>query len=71
MLLIQVFPRSYDLAIKGAQDAVQACRDDGKDLIEVEIPTAGLESVPGRITCKANKLFLVPPTQVCSGFNFW
>lgn len=60
MSWIQTFPASYDLAIKDAQGAVQACRNDGKELIEIEIPTAGLESVPGGINlCVSYYIFVL------------
>ncbi|GJP47038.1 hypothetical protein CLOM_g6270 [Closterium sp. NIES-68] len=44
---LAAFPRDYDEAIRQAQQATQAALTDGRSLLEVEFPTASLDSVPG------------------------
>lgn len=41
------FPVDYDEVLNQAKDATKAALNDGKKLLEVEFPTAGLESVSG------------------------
>lgn len=41
------FPSDYDEVLDQAKDATKAALNDGKKLLEVEFPTAGLESVSG------------------------
>ncbi|KAI5084336.1 hypothetical protein GOP47_0000505 [Adiantum capillus-veneris] len=41
------FPEDYDDVLKQAKDATKAALNDGKKLLEVEFPTAGLKSVSG------------------------
>ncbi|WCJ29117.1 hypothetical protein M5689_010774 [Euphorbia peplus] len=41
------FPRDYDQLIQQAKTATELALEDGKQLMEIEFPTAGLESVPG------------------------
>eukprot|EP00250_Pteridium_aquilinum_P011217 c19915_g1_i1 orf=140-1084(-) len=41
------FPNDYDEVLDQAKDATKAALTDGKKLLEVEFPTAGLESVSG------------------------
>lgn len=46
-MLLQAFPKDYDEAIQGTQAATKAAIADGKLLLEIEFPTAGLASVAG------------------------
>ncbi|XP_065880061.1 protein LPA3 isoform X2 [Euphorbia lathyris] len=41
------FPRDYEELLEQAKTATQLALEDGKQLMEIEFPTAGLESVPG------------------------
>ncbi|XP_050234731.1 protein LPA3 isoform X1 [Mercurialis annua] len=41
------FPRDYDELLAQAKKATQLAFIDGKQLMEIEFPTAGLQSVPG------------------------
>ncbi|XP_042471048.1 protein LPA3 [Zingiber officinale] len=41
------FPRDYFELLKQAKEATEVALRDGKQLLEIEFPTAGLESVPG------------------------
>lgn len=43
----QTFPASYEQAVRQAQESCKAALADGKQLLEVEFPTAGLASVSG------------------------
>lgn len=44
---MQALPRSYEQALAAAQQATKAAIKDGVRLLEVEFPTAGLDSVAG------------------------
>ncbi|KAG0579260.1 hypothetical protein KC19_4G086200 [Ceratodon purpureus] len=41
------FPKDYNQLVEQARKAAQAALKDGKTLLEVEFPTAGLDTVPG------------------------
>lgn len=44
---MQDFPTDYNQAVRQAQAAAWAALEDGASLVEVEFPTASLESVAG------------------------
>jgi hypothetical protein len=44
---LQALPDSYEVAMRGMQQATKQAINDGHNLLEIEFPTAGLNSVAG------------------------
>ena len=53
------FPRDYADAISQAQKSTKAALADGKKLVEVEFPAAGLTSVSGAAECFPTCFFIL------------
>ena len=51
----QVYPPSYEQALRQAQVSVNRALADGVKLLEVELPTSGLESVSGACVYRASR----------------
>lgn len=71
--LLQVFPSSYDAAIRQAQEATKAAIADGHTLLEVEFPSSSITAVQGAPlqTYMMSAVLVAACRQQRGGFGTW
>jgi hypothetical protein len=67
---LETFPKDYAQLVTQAQRALQAALDNGVDLMEIQFPPGGLDSVPGDVEGNTeNNLTVQYLRGICSQFE--